>query len=131
MEEINSGIIQPSIRKLLSYATSRVEQEYDKYLKLPNWKLYSFEVDGEIVGCIGIEIISTKECEIKHIAVSSTERDKGIGSKMINYISHTYSLIYAETDNDAVDFYKTYGFHTTSLGEKYPGIERFLCECRN
>nr|WP_201024033.1 hypothetical protein [Paenibacillus sp. 32O-W] len=29
----------------------------------------------------------------------------------------------AETDKDAVDFYRKIGFHVTTLGEKYPGIE--------
>ncbi|QWG42255.1 N-acetyltransferase [Bacillus mycoides] len=133
MKEVNSNTIHPSIRKLLSFATSdfKVEKEYEKYLKLLNRKLYSFELEGEIVGCMGIEINSVKECEIKHIAVSSFQRGKGIGSTMINYVSNKYSLIYAETDNDAVDFYRKYGFEIKSLGEKYPGVERFLCEFRN
>lgn len=133
MKEVNLNTIHPSIRKLLSFATSdfKVEKEYEKYLKLLNRKLYSFELEGEIVGCMGIEINSEKECEIKHIAVSSFQRGKGFGSTMINYVSNKYSLIYAETDNDAVDFYRKYGFEITSLGEKYPGVERFLCEFRN
>lgn len=50
---------------------------------------------------------------------------------MVNYFSNKYLLIYTETDNDAVDFYRKYGFEITSLGEKYPGVERFLCEFRN
>ncbi|WP_242066385.1 hypothetical protein [Brevibacillus laterosporus] len=62
MKEVNSNTIHPSIRKLLSFATSdfKVEQEYGKYLKLLNRKLYSFELEGEIVGCIGIEITSIR-----------------------------------------------------------------------
>ncbi|HZH61137.1 MAG TPA: GNAT family N-acetyltransferase [Metabacillus sp.] len=130
MKEVNSKTIHPSIRKLLSFATSdfKVDQEYEKYLKSLNRKLYSFELEGEIVGCVGIEIISLIECEIKHIAVSSVQRGQGIGSKMINYITKQYPLISAETDNNAVDFYRYFGFEITSLGEKYPGVERFLCE---
>jgi ribosomal protein S18 acetylase RimI-like enzyme len=133
MKEVISKTIHPSIRKLLSFATSdlKVDQEYEKYLKSLNRKLYSFELEGEIVGCIGIEIISLNECEIKHIAVSSVQRGKGIGSKMIKYVSDKYPLLSAETDNDAVDFYRNYGFDITSLGEKYPGVERFLCEYKN
>ncbi|MCR8987222.1 hypothetical protein NW801_19655 [Brevibacillus laterosporus] len=70
MKEVHTETIHPSIRKLLSFATSefKVGQEYRKYLELLNRKLYSFELEGEIVGCIGIEMISDKECEIKHIA---------------------------------------------------------------
>lgn len=133
MKEVISRTIHPSIRKLLSFATSdlKVDQEYEKYLKSLNRKLYSFKLEGEIVGCIGIEIISLNECEIKHIAVSSVQRGKGIGSKMIKYVSEKYPLFSAETDNDAVDFYRNYGFEITSLGEKYPGVERFLCEYKN
>ncbi|WP_268921683.1 hypothetical protein [Metabacillus sediminilitoris] len=37
-------------------------------------------------------------------------------------------MITAETDKEAVVFYRNYGFKITSLGEKYPGVERFLCE---
>jgi len=33
----------------------------------------------------------------------------------------------AETDAEAVKFYKKMGFQIQSLGEKYPGIERFHC----
>lgn len=33
----------------------------------------------------------------------------------------------AETDKNAVNFYRKIGFNITSLGEKYPGVERFKC----
>ncbi|MCR2823625.1 GNAT family N-acetyltransferase [Lederbergia panacisoli] len=88
----------------------------------------SLELAGE--GCIGIEIINSKECVIRHIAVSSEQRGKGFGSKMINFLSEQYPFISAETDKDAVDFYRKYGFIITNLGEKDPGVERFLCEYR-
>lgn len=32
--------------------------------------------------------------------------------------------ITAETDHDAIAFYRRYGFEIQSLGEKYPGVER-------
>ncbi|MBS4176985.1 GNAT family N-acetyltransferase [Lederbergia citrea] len=133
MKEVNSKTIDPAIRKLLSFATSdvKVDQEYERYLKSLNRKLYSFELEGVLVGCIGIEIINVNECEIKHIAVSSGQRGKGIGSKMINYVIDKYPLISSETDKDAIDFYRNYGFKITSLSEKYPGVERFLCKFRN
>ena len=130
MKEVNSAIIHPTIRKLLSLAIwdVKVDQEYENYLKSLNRQLYGFELEGEFVGCVGIEVISLLECEIKHIAVSSVQRGKGIGSKMINYITEQYPLIFAETDNDAIDFYRNFGFDITSLGEKYPGVERYLCK---
>lgn len=49
---------------------------------------------------------------------------------MIKFVcdKHLLCFIFAETDNDAVGFYRSYGFEVTSLGEKYPGVERFLCK---
>jgi hypothetical protein len=35
--------------------------------------------------------------------------------------------IVAETDEESVQFYRNIGFIIRSLGEKYPGVERFLC----
>ncbi|QDQ02203.1 GNAT family N-acetyltransferase [Lysinibacillus fusiformis] len=130
MKKVNAETIPPSISKLLSLATSqhKVEQEYEKYVTSLNRTLYSFDIAGEMVGCIGIEQISLFACEIKHIAVLAHQRGHGIGSKMIHYISEKYSLISAETDHEAVEFYRNCGFMITSLGEKYPGVERFLCE---
>jgi len=131
MKEIKSTSIQPNVRELLSFATSEknVEKEYDLYMQSPVRELYGFDLKSEVAGCIGIEFLSQKHCEIKHIAVSPNNRGKGIGSKMISFILEKYSLsiMFAETDKDAVNFYKNYGFKITSLGEKYPGVERFRC----
>ncbi|QFG01214.1 N-acetyltransferase [Psychrobacillus glaciei] len=132
MKKISSRTIHPKIRELLSYATSedRVDLEYEKYIQSSELKLYVFESHGRTVGCIGIAFISSDRCEIKHIAVSPNERGNNIGSQMIKFVCNKHSLcsIKAETDNGAVEFYKKNGFEITNLGEKYPGVERFLCE---
>ncbi|MEG0438948.1 MAG: N-acetyltransferase [Solibacillus sp.] len=131
MKEIKSTSIQPNVRELLSFATSEknVEVEYELYMQSPVRELYGYDLESEFAGCIGIEFSSPKRCEIKHIAVSPNHRGLGIGSKMISFILEKYSLtfMFAETDKDAVEFYGNYGFKITSLGEKYPGVERFRC----
>lgn len=50
---------------------------------------------------------------------------------MVKYISDKYPLITDETDKEAVVFYRNYGSKITSLGEKYPGVERFLGSIKN
>lgn len=129
--EINSIIPHPSVRNLLSYATSinKVDIVYDNYIQSSNQQLFGFMKEDNIIGCIGVEI-NLNLCEIKHIAVSPKERGNGIGSKMINFLCEKYSFtsIVAETDTDAVEFYRNFVFKITSLGEKYPGVERFHCE---
>ena len=134
MKKVHSKTIHSSIRKLLSYATSEenIDLEYQNYLQSINLNLYAFESNGELIGCIGFEFISSNHCKMKHIAVSPLERGNGLGRKMITFICDKYSvnLISAETDIDAVNFYRNCGFKIINLGEKYPGVDRFLCELR-
>ncbi|MDI3091568.1 GNAT family N-acetyltransferase [Priestia megaterium] len=129
MKEITSTAVHPTIKKLLSYVTleEKVNEEYKKYTCLPSRKLYSIEVNGETVSCMGVEFLNSKEVSIKHIAVLPRERGKGIGSSMISFFCETYDIhsIFAETDKEAVNFYSKFGFQITSLGEKYPGVKRF------
>lgn len=114
MQEINSHEINPVIRKLLSCATAeqKVVQEYAE--------LYSFNLEGEIVGCIGMEFSNPNSGEIKHIAVLPAQREGGIGRSMIQFIcnQHSLSVLYAKTDQGAVGFYQHCGFNVQSLGEK-------------
>lgn len=132
MKEITSTVVNPAIKKLLSYATleEKVNEEYKKYTCLPSRKLYSIEANGETVSCMGVEFLNSKEAVIKHIGVLPRERVKGIGSSMISFFckKHDIHSIFAETDKEAVNFYSKFGFQITSLGEKYLGMERFLCE---
>ncbi|ENB9401969.1 GNAT family N-acetyltransferase [Bacillus sp. CD3-5] len=94
---------------------------------------YKFEEQA----CIGIEIIGANKAEICHIAVAPKYRYKGIALQMIKEVVRIHQLTYleAETDDEAVEFYKKIGFQVKSLGEKYPGIERFYCylekQCEN
>ena len=48
---------------------------------------------------------------------------------MLNEIAVVLGLIrlIAETDQEAVGFYRKCGFKVESLGELYPGVERFRC----
>ncbi|WP_042477770.1 GNAT family N-acetyltransferase [Bacillus ndiopicus] len=135
MEKIKSNCIQPNLRKLLSFATSEenIEREYELYMESPVRALYGYYLEDEIVGCIGVEFLGHECCEIKHIAVAPNYREKGMGREMIDFIKDKYSLsvISAETDKDAVNFYKNCGFKIKSLGEKHPGVERFECTLKN
>lgn len=107
MKEITSTMVNPTIKKLLSYATleEKVDGEYKKSTCLPSRKLYSIEVNGETVSCIGVEFLNAKEAVIKHIAVLPKERGKGIGSSMIRFLCKNYDIhsIFAETDKEAVE----------------------------
>lgn len=66
---------------------------------------------------------------IRAIAVAPPMRALGLGRRLLEEISRLgeHTCIEAETDRDSVQFYRQCGFAITSLGEKFPGVERFRC----
>ncbi|MCA0969004.1 GNAT family N-acetyltransferase [Halobacillus litoralis] len=116
--------------ELLQLATSlsKAEAALKRYITYPDQRLYAVRASNQTIGCVGIKIEKGGAVIIQHIAVRSSYRQQGIGKEMIDYLKQgLFSAIQAETDNDAVHFYQKQGFQVTSLGEKYPGVERFLC----
>lgn len=79
------------------------------------------------VGVIGYQL--GEDCvRILHIATTPDARHTGVGRHMLTAVRdstpHHLPLV-AETDHDALAFYLANGFTAESLGEKYPGVERF------
>ncbi len=107
----------------------RIENEYLKYCEDNDRDLFGMLINDNLVGLMGILHLSEEVKEIKHIAIKGNFRRQGIGRAMImEYIRlNTSSELTAETDREAVGFYEQMGFEITSLGEKYPGVERFRC----
>jgi ribosomal protein S18 acetylase RimI-like enzyme len=69
-------------------------------------------------------LVSPAEAVINHISVHPDYRYRHVANEMLDELIQTTSvkIISAETDMDAVNFYKRYGFSIISLGEKYPGV---------
>ncbi|WP_144611697.1 GNAT family N-acetyltransferase [Bacillus cereus] len=116
------------ILKVLQYAIGPSEASLKKavlFYERNKGTFYKYEEKA----CIGIEIIGAYKARICHIAVAPQYRHTGIALQMIKEVLRIHQLTYveAETDKEAVEFYKKIGFQVKSLGEKYPGIERFHC----
>ncbi|TCW57855.1 hypothetical protein EC917_10237 [Bacillus thuringiensis] len=124
VEQIENDLIL----NVLQYAVGPSETSLKKavlFYERNKGGLHRFEEKA----CIGIEIIGTNKARICHIAVVPQYRHKGIALQMIKEVLRMHQLTYleAETDDEAVEFYKKIGFQVKSLGERYPGIERFHC----
>ena len=102
---------------LLAYA-----KEKEKYI-------YCYKKEKEILGFIGI-LDDKEHITINHIAVAIKSRGLGIGKKLIDYVFDKFlpESIIAETDDDAVNFYKKVGFEIQNLPEAYQGITRYKCK---
>ncbi|OXM15871.1 GNAT family N-acetyltransferase [Paenibacillus herberti] len=67
-----------------------------------------------------------------HLAVQRELMRRGIGKALVErgLRQSGAALLIAETDGENAGFYRRIGCVVQSLGEKYPGVERFLCELR-
>jgi GNAT superfamily N-acetyltransferase len=100
----------------------------------PTAALYAWKdaETADVIGPVGIRRRPGGAVDILHVAVAETSRRRGVGRRMIEALRGTPGVreLVAETDGDAVDFYRRCGFTVTSLGDKYPGRERFRCVLR-
>ena len=110
----------------------KFNKKIDQFLNDNSIKIFACFNQGEIVGVIVISFSEQRKIEIIGIAVELSARGKGIGSYMINQIVKDYGLIsvYAETDNDAVGFYRKNNFSVTDFYETYGDetVLRYKCE---
>ena len=101
----------------------------DKYESDSTISAYACEEDGCIWGVIILKDAGDGIFEIKSIATDPDFRNQGIASKLVFFVSDNLkcTALKAETDDDAVEFYRKLCFQIESLGEKYPGTIRYLC----
>lgn len=120
------------IKKVLKHATGPSEASLFKAVSMyKNDQAVLYKYGNK--GCIGIALIHTNRARMCHIAVDEKYRNQGIALQMIKEIIREYELTYieAETDTEAVGFYKKCNFKIESLGEKYLGVEMFYCYLEN
>ena len=79
------------------------------------------------VGVIGYSA-APHQVTVLHLTTDPLRRQRGIGTALIRWVHarHPSTPVVAETDAEAVRFYEKTGFTSTSLGDKYPGVERFF-----
>jgi GNAT superfamily N-acetyltransferase len=122
-----------AIQELLSYSIfpdpEQLELALNQYQMDASYELYGLEEDKLILGLVGFIMHNDNTKEIKHLAVDPKERGNGYGRGLILELITLKqpAIIQAETDEEAVDFYRNVGFAIVSLGELYPGVERFQC----
>ena len=82
-----------------------------------------------ITGVIGIDITAPPHGWILHIAVHPDYRKRGLGKSLISQVMEKFKLesVALETDDDAVDFYRTCGFNVVEIHSKWAGVRRYRC----
>lgn len=134
MLDLTPRLADPVVRGLLALAIgspngAKVDEVCKRYLQEPERVLLGYEVGRVLPGCVGIEVVAEADVRIQHISVTPARQRRGIGRGMLMEVRSLYpsAQLVAETDGDAVGFYRRCGFEVESLGELYKGVERFLC----
>ncbi|MFD2829663.1 GNAT family N-acetyltransferase [Corticicoccus populi] len=131
---LKNHLSDSEILTLLSYSEYPCSRQKliniaERYKSNPEIYAFGCEHLETVDGIIIVKKHSLNHIEIKSISVSPDYRKEGIGSYLISYIAgcNLHSKITAETDNDAVVFYRKNGFLVERLKEKYVGTPRYLC----
>ncbi|WP_172194396.1 GNAT family N-acetyltransferase [Saccharibacillus qingshengii] len=92
-------------------------------------ELLAYIEKGEMLGIIGFRPGSDNELTITHLAVDPGSRGLGYGRGMLLelMVRERPERVVVETDEEAVDFYRSVGFSVMSLGISAAGLERFHC----
>jgi len=127
---IKSQLNNPAVREIMSVCVfdnseKGLDQVAEKYHSHAGWQFFGWVENGELLGICGFEV-HTDYVEIQHIAVAKNARGKGVGGKMMTALREKYHMpIEAETDDDAMEFYRKTGFETMKI-QKYD-VRRWAC----
>jgi len=130
--DIKEIITEPDILKLLAPSVynpteERLLNRAKKYGEDENSNIYAYKHNGQYKGIV-IFKIANNSSTIHDIAVKPEYQGRGIGSKLIDFIFNRFGVqsITAETDDDAIEFYKKYGFSVVDVKAVF-GTKRYVC----
>jgi len=85
-----------------------------EFIDSASTSIFGYLDDNHIVAIIVIDKQQNKMSEIRGISIHPAYRNRGIGRQLVQYACNLLAIknLYAETDDDAVDFYKHCGFQT-------------------
>jgi inorganic pyrophosphatase len=89
--------------------------------------LFGYLLDEKLVGIIGIKH-NQNTIEILHFGVHPEYRSKHIGTKLMNYTKKENKTMVLTTDDDAVEFYRQYGYKCNEYIDERYNMRRYNCE---
>ncbi|MFD2612947.1 GNAT family N-acetyltransferase [Paenibacillus gansuensis] len=133
LTEIKHRVQETEVKELLSCSVfpdpEAVDAAAAAYEANRELSLYGYVEEGELIALIGLELHGDNGVTIRHLAVDPLRRGEGYGRGILLEVLEQLHPVRmtAETDEEGVNFYRNVGFIVESLGEAYPGVERFRC----
>ena len=130
--DVKASLFNPEVLTLLKPSVfnptpERLKDRTEKYSADKNIFVYACKKDGIYVGIV-VFGTGNGTAEILDIAVKPEYRKHGIGKSLIDFIFTQFPIynITAETDDEAVGFYKRCGFDIIGFGMKCNN-KRYIC----
>ena len=125
LEILKESVFEPTKEKLIKRA--------NYYQSADGVVSYGYVYNDVILGLIVLNIKNKDEIVILDIAVKKDNQKRGIGKALLNYVLYELKpkILIAETDDDAVGFYKKNKFEIVNLGKKYFNTNRYECKYFN
>lgn len=109
----------------------KYQQKMQAYLQDVAIKIYGCFCETALKGLLVLRSFPQNQAELVGIAVEESARRQGIGTFMLRQVMETCTLqtVFAETDDDAVEFYRKNGFSVEKHIETYDGkpVARYQC----
>jgi len=106
-----------------------------EYINSETTSIFGYYLNDQISGIIVIVQPAGRMPVIRGIAVGSAHRKQGIGKRLIQYACNELDIpvLTAETDDDAVSFYRHCGFETEAFMRTFDTGEykRYKCVLKN
>lgn len=131
--DIKSRLQEVPLSELLSFSVfpdeDRLIHTINEYQSNSNLDIYGYIAEEKVIAVLGIQMSEQSIVHIRHLAVHPDYRGLGYGRGILMELIELKKpdQLIAETNEEAVDFYRSVGFTIVSLGELYPGVERFQC----
>lgn len=106
-----------------------------EYTSSENINIFGYYLNDQIAGIIAIDQPADRMPVIRGIAVGAAHRKQGIGKRLIQYACNELDIpvLTAETDDDAVSFYRHCGFEIEAFMRTFDTGEyrRYKCVLKN
>ncbi|MGF1683987.1 GNAT family N-acetyltransferase [Photobacterium minamisatsumaniensis] len=118
----DKGVIQLLEEHLADmYATSPPESVHAldlDALKSPSITFWSARYNGEVLGCVALKTLNTKQAEIKSMRTTESSRGLGVATKLLEHLiseAHNQGYETLSLETGSMDFFKP----ARNLYEKY------------
>jgi len=121
---------EPAVRRVLeqSHGSTEALEEACAHYRSGEWTFIGWQEGEEILACAGAEQLTGGTIGIRSIAVAPAWRRGGLGRTLLDSLAGRAgaSMVVAETDDDAVGFYRRCGFAIEDAPPKF-GRPRYWC----